>query len=462
MGSTQATADTTTRGITEDALKHAGRNHVLGVSAGAIGILGRSFLHPELIIAGLVYALTGSAVLVALVTIINKAGALGPQLWASSLLEHKPRKMPYFVVITWLRAAAFAGLLASLWLLTREVDGGNLALFFTAYLATCVLGGTGHVTYMDMVGRMIPSDRIGAFFGARNALGNIVAIAAGIVVIQPVLGTLDLPLNYLLLGAVGAVLMITSMSLFTRCREVDGPRADRKTSLGESLRRGFKWVRRDRNYRMYIWSRVAFRFNYLGLAFFIPYGTERLASAEGPGLAILGGIMVAAMQVSRVITAAIWGRTADRRGFRACLLAGGVCFVIAPALALLAPVLPQAFRLAIPGTAAFIDLPLAVYLVALLAVGAAIQGTALGGQHFVVFSAPPHRRPSYLGFANSVTSPLTLLPLLGALLADAAGMSSVFIVILFSGMLSLGSAWAMKPVRPPRLVESDGERLRRD
>lgn len=447
MGSTHA-AETTRRGITEAALEHAPRNHVLAVTAGAVGILGMSFLHPELIIAGLIYALTGSPMLVALVTIINKAGGLGPQLLASSFLEHRARKMPYFVLITWLRALAYAGLLASLWLLTRQVDAASLTLFFAAYLGTCILGGTGHITYMHMIGGMIPADRIGSFFGARNALGNILAIAAGLLVIQPVLGGLDLPVNYLLLAAIGAVLMITNMSMFTRCREVDGPRADKRTSLAESVRRGFAWVREDHNYRMYLWSRVAFRFNYLGLAFFIPYGTEKLRGMDGGSLAILGGIMVATMQVSRVITAALWGRIADRRGFRACLLGGGVFFVIAPALALIAPALPETFRLAIPGASASIDLPLAVYLAALLAVGAAIQGTALGGQHFVVLNAPPHRRPSYLGFANTITSPLTLLPLLGALLMKTAGTSSVFILVLFSALLSIGSAWAMNPVRP--------------
>lgn len=450
MGSTQATTDTTRRGITEAALEQAPRNHVVGVTAGAVGILGMSFLHPELIIAGLIYALTGSPMLVALVSIINKAGGLGPQLLASSFLEHRPRKMPYFVLVTWLRAGAYAVLLASMWLLTRQVDATSLTLFFAAYFGTCVLGGTGHITYIDMIGRMIPADSIGSFFGTRNALGNILAIAAGLVVIQPVLGALDLPVNYLLLVGIGAVLMITNMSMFTRCREVDGPRADKRTSLGESVRRGFTWVREDHNYRMYIWSRVAFRCNYLGLAFFIPYGTERLGGTDGGSLAILGGIMVAVMQVSRVIAAAVWGRIADRRGFRACLLGGGVCFVIAPALALLAPALPETFRIAIPGASASLDLPLTVYLVALLAVGAAIQGTALGGQHFVVFSAPPHRRPSYLGFANTITSPLTLLPLLGAVLMEKASTSSVFILVLFTSILSIASAWAMKPVRPPQ------------
>ena len=42
-----------------------------------------------------------------------------------------------------------------------------------------------------------------------------------------------------------------------------------------------------------------------------------------------------------------------------------------------------------------------------------------------------------MGFANTVTSPLTLLPLAGAWLASVAGMDALFTVILFAGMAYL-------------------------
>ena len=53
--------------------QHARRNHTLGVAAGAVGGLGTAFVHPELIIAGLVDALTQSTMLVAVVTIASNA-----------------------------------------------------------------------------------------------------------------------------------------------------------------------------------------------------------------------------------------------------------------------------------------------------------------------------------------------------------------------------------------------------
>jgi len=441
-----AAANTPSSLATGPAIPHARRNRRLGVAAGAIGGLGQAFVHPELIIAGLIYALTGSPALVALVTIISKAGALAPQLWASSHLEHRPRKMPSFVLVTVVRSVGFAGLLAAMWLLTRQVAAVPLALFFAAYLLTCVCGGTGHVIFMDMVGRMIPTQRLGSFFGARYLLGSMLAILAGVAIIQPVLGRVELPVNYLLLAAVGGLLAIADMTVFARCREEDGPRAEQRTTLRESLQRGMRWLRTDHNYRMYFWGRIAFRINYLGLAFFIPYGTERLRYEGRGGLAVLGGVMVATMQLSRLAASVIWGRAADRRGFRACLIGGGVCFFLAPSLALLAPILPPAFQVPIPGAAGTLDLPLTVYLLALVVLGLGFQGNMLGGNHFIVSSAPPHRRASYLGFLNTVTSPLTLLPLAGAALAAKAGMSAVFGLAVIGGLVSLLSALRMRPV----------------
>jgi MFS family permease len=125
---------------------------------------------------------------------------------------------------------------------------------------------------------------------------------------------------------------------------------------------------------------------------------------------------------------------ADRRGFRACFLWGGVGFVAAPLLALAAPWCPEAFHLRLPGTEVVLNLPLVVYLLGLAAVSAACQADVVAGQRFLIGSAPPHRRISYQGFVNTLTSPLTLLPLLGAWLADAFSITAVFYLTVLGGI----------------------------
>jgi len=421
----------------------ARRNHRLGVAAGALGGLGRGFLEPDIIIAGFIDVLTQSPGLVSLVAVVNKGGLLGAQFFAGSRLEHHVRKMPFFALLIAIRAAGMAGLIASIAWLGGDVSAAAITAFFAAYLLVSMCGGSGHILFIDMLGRMIPSRRLGAFLGSRQFLGNLLPLLAGFWVIQPILTGVDLPWNYLLLAAIGATATTMDMLLITRCREQPLSRQRRRTTLRRSLRRGVLWLRRDRSYRMFFWSRVAFRINYLGLAFMVPYGRVEIGRGRGTSFALLGGILVGTSQLSRVAASALWGRVADRRGYRACLLAAGGCFVVAPMLALLAPRLPRMFELALPGVPLGVDLPLATYMLALVLLGVGRQGNILGGQLFLVTSAPANRRPSYVSFLSMLTSPLTLLPLLGAYLVSLYGMEVVFLLPVGGGVLSVASAWRM-------------------
>ena len=427
-----------------DNARHARRNHVRGVVAGLFAALSRDFTHPQLILAGLIYALTDSAVLVALVTIINKAAVLAPQLFVSSLLEHADRRKPHFIVLTVVRSIAFLSVALSVGLLGWRTNALTLTAFFLCYTVMCSTSGGGHIIFVDMIGRLIPEHRVGSFIGMRNFLGGLAAIAAGALVIQPILAGVTLPLNYFILALIGVGLAITDMSIWCTCREESGPHAEKKTTLGEAFRRGRYWLKRDHNYRCYFWQRVAFRVNYLGLAFFIPYGTEKLGYENtAGGVAVLGGIMVACIKLSRTVGSGLWGKAADRRGYRFALIGGGVFMTAAPLLALLAPSLPPLFDIGLPGVAHRLDLRLLVYLLALVCIGFGFQATILGGQKFLITNAPEERRASYVAFLNTITSPLTLLPLAGALMAEVAGMTGLFFVVTGGGMLALAGAVAM-------------------
>jgi len=359
-----------------------------------------------------------------------------------------------------IRTCCFAGLVVAAWWMVRRMDVASVVVFFLAYLAICVFSGATHVASMEMLGRMIRPDRLGLFFGSRSFVGTALGIAAGAIVIQPVLGGIKTQMSYVVLLLVGAVIATGDVALFSLSRERDGPKARRRTTLRESLLRGLKWVRRDHNYRMFLFSRVAFRINYLALAFFIPYGSETLGRHEPGGIAVLGGIFVAALHCSRLAASMVWAKMADRWGFRPPLIGAGALFMAAPLLALLAPLLPGGFLLKLPGGAAEVDLPLVVYILGLMALGAAMQGNIMGGQYFIVTNAPRRRRASYLGFLNTVTSPLTLLPLCAAAAAHWVGMSAIFFVAAGGGAMSLAAAVRMRPAanRPVAAADAAGGR----
>ncbi len=440
------------------------RNFTLGVLAGMIGETARDFIQPQLILAGFFVSLAGEdgrfqyLFLVAMLTVVEKAAALGPQLLVGSRFEHFPRKRPVFITLSVAQVTAAVALVASLWLVAERSHPAARVLFFVVLFLNCAVGGALHVTFLDMMGRMIPSRRVGTFLGMRNVLGGILSVTAGALVIQPILSFVGQPAGYVVLGAIGTALIAVDLALFAMCREGSGPSARHRTTLGQSLRRGLGWLRRDRSYRAYLGTRTAFRINILTLAFFVPYGKERLAAAGGGvGVALLGGIMVAVFKLSRVVMSAVWASVADRYGYRACLVGAGICFFLAPVAVLAAPVLPTAFEVAMPWTRAVLDLPLLVYLAALVGFGAGLQGSMIGGNRFLVTCAPPHRRPSYIGFLNTVTSPLTLLPLVAVAVAYYWGMGVLFGSLLAGGLFYAIAASRMAPdPRVGRMAETEG------
>jgi len=424
-------------------LAHARRHQVLGVIAGALNRVWFSLQSPELIIVGLIAYLTDSYFLVALVVFINKLASLAPQLFVSSFVEHLPRRRPQFIAVTVMQGFSQAALLVGIWLLVRHVGALSLAMFFVAYTMVCVCFGAAQVLWVDMVGRLIPHERMGTFFGVRQFVGGVAAVLVGAFVIQPILTAVGLPLGYLYVAALGSIVVIVAMAVWSFCREQEGPKAERPTNFRQSFRRGWGWLRSDGDYRCFVTQRVAFRFVYLGLAFFIPYGRERLHSAPGEmGVEIIGGVMVATLTISMLIGSALWGWLSDRSGVRAVWIGSGVLLLGSAVLAWAAPRLPGVFSFHLPAVPYAFDLRVCTYLAALAFLGCGIEGNILGGNRYAVTAAPPHRRAGFFAFPNTITSPLTLLPFAAAKLA-VVNMTALLGLVAFGGALAVGGGLRM-------------------
>jgi len=424
---------------------HAQRNYRLGIAGHTIGVVANDFIDAELILAGLLYAATGSKMLVACLAIMNKLGILAPQLFAGSMLEHKPRKMPYYTAATIARGVGLAGLVTSIFMLTKGFSAPSLTLFMISFLVVSVCGSIAYVLATDMTGRMIPWNRLSSYLGIRSFGGQGAAIIAGILVIQPILAKGG-RYSYFILSVIGGVLVMLAMMMMCFCRDHEHKTPRRASSLLISLRRGFKWLRVDRNYKLFFWQRVMFRIEYLGIAFFIPYGKDVLMKESAANIALLGGVMVATVKATRMVASLLWSRAVDPSKCRLCLFSGGAMYAVAAVLALVAPYMPDLYSFEMPLSHLEMNLPLTVYLLALACLGLAGESLNIGENLFLLTAAPGHRRLSYVAFINSVTSPLTLLPFVAAVFANLAGVQSLFYVVLASGLTSAWLAGRMTTV----------------
>ncbi len=399
-------------------------------------------------LAGYIYALTGSATAVALITVLNKAGIMIPQLIVGNFAETFPRRRPLYALAAGMRVMSMVFITISMFLLVRFNNPAMLALFYGAVFIRAAASGSIGILFNDMLGRLIPAHRIGSLLGLRKFLGGVFAIMAGAAIIQPILGGLDFPLNYYILAIIGTLLLFIQHSVWYLCREHPGQSIKKRSSLADTVRRGFMWLKEDWNYRCYLWIRISFRFSYVGLAFFIPYGTETLKyGSETGGLAVLGGILVAVLKASELIASLLWSKVCDLKGPAPVLQTGALITFMAPLIAFTAGRLPAAFYLNIPGLAHDLTLPLSVYFVALACMGAGFSGLLIAGQQFLITTAPTAHRPSYLAFINTIIIPLTFLPLLGAMVSNLLGMDALFLMVACGASVGIIAAFRMRSMQ---------------
>ena len=428
---------------TNDPTPSTRRNYMLGVANGTMTRLGMGFINPYLVLSAFVYEQTGSNFLVGLTVALSTAGLMWPQLYISALVEHLPRKRPFYLFATALRIVTLSVVVATMFLVGVVDRPWMIALFFVAYFAYRSGQGCGSPVFFDLVARSVGPRRVGGFFGYRALFGGLLSSLAGFAVIQPILNALPSPYNYATLASIALVVMGCGWILFSLVHETAEARPPEERNLRQTAADTGALMWRDGNYRLLLLIRVLLRVDLLALAFYVPYGVERLGAVG------LSGVFVGCMSVSRLASSLVWGQLSDRKGNRLCLMCGATLLTVSPALALTAPRLPGAFEWTLPFTAASLDLPMTAYVLALCMVGFAMEGWAIGLNAFILESAPPDRRPSYMAFLNTASFPFTFLPALAGMIVGSHlhRLEGLFAVCTVSGLLTVLAVWRLTEVR---------------
>jgi len=419
------------------------RNYYLGLLNGMFANLGNRILSPQLVLTAFVYDLTGSNFLAGLLNSLSMAGQRFPQIYMSSLIEHRENRKRFYVAASVVRIVLLALMAGTIFLTGAGFGVWAMVAFFVVYFAFRSAQGCASIPFWDVLAGTVGPTRVGGFLGQRHFLGNAVTMLVAPLVVQPVLSAVEAPTNYLILTLIALGVMGLGWTAFCFVHEVRTAEPPRRRGVRESLSAGWKRVRREPNYRGLLVLRVLAHVNGLTFAFYIPYGVERL------GVAGISGIFLSFISGARLVSSLVWGSVSNRKGNRLCLLFAAALFALNPVAALAAPHLPHVFDWAMPFTEVRLDLPLLAYLVSLCCFGFAQQANIIGTTGFVLETAPRGRRPSYMAFLNTVTFPMTFMPLLagGLIAVGTFGLDSVFWIAGVSGVLTFVSTFLLTEVR---------------
>ena len=287
------------------------RNFIGALWHGAFLALGMALTQPTTVIAAFVADLTGSTVWVGgLSTVLTVAGAL-PQLFVARLVESRPRKMPFLMLAIYLRVLSW-GALAGLTYTIGDSRPRLLAWVLIGLLAIFYAGGgLGGVPYTDIIGKVIPQDRRGAFFGGKEALAGPLAVGAALLARQ-ILSDVAYPANYALLFALASLLLLVASLGFWLIREPPRADADGKTPSWREY--GQQLLKSARRLGMLIGVQLLTGFSLMVLPFYIVYARQELGAPPGA----IGWFLLAQV-LGGVLANLVWARLVDRYGSRRML-----------------------------------------------------------------------------------------------------------------------------------------------
>jgi MFS family permease len=375
--------------------------------------------------------LTSSNILVGLASTLEAVGWFLPQMAVAAVTLHQKSQMPLYIRTAFLRGGSFS-LLAVLVFFFGAVNPSYLLItFFILFSIYAVGGGLAGVSFTDVVGKSIPQNKRGSFFGMRMFFGGGLAALAGIL-IERILRIYEFPKNFGVLFLIAAVLIILALFSFCLVKEPPVSKRPERKKIRENLRLGFEALKRDRNFRMLIWTRVAIGAYVLGFPFYIIFAKKFLYIPTS-----VAGIFLSVQMVGYLSSNLLWAYLSNNKSNRLVLFLSAVCSAICPLLVILS-ILTR--------------IPPALYGSIFFFLGATIAGLDMGYTNYLLEIAPEEQRPIYVGFLNTIVGPTIFLSAVGGLIIQLSSFtflySLVFLISIVSIFLSLSLREAKKPLSP--------------
>ncbi|RLC76734.1 MAG: hypothetical protein DRJ03_28070 [Chloroflexi bacterium] len=389
------------------------RNFIGALWHGAFLALGMALTQPTTVIAAFVADLTGSTVWVGgLSTVLTVAGAL-PQLFVARLVEPRPRKMPFLMLAIYLRVLSW-GVLAGLIYLIGDSHPNLLAWALVGLLTIFYAGGgLGGVPYTDIIGKVIPQERRGAFFGGKEALAGPLSVGAALLARQ-IMADVAYPTNYALLFGLAALSLLVASLGFWLIREP--PRADADGKVPSWREYGEQLLKSARHLGTLIGVQLLTGFSLMVLPFYIVYARKELGAPSGA----IGWFLLAQV-LGGVLANLVWARLVDRYNSRRMLT---VCALISTLTPLLA-ILLRRFG--------WVGLLPVIFLG-----GATFNGRKVGFNSALLELAPAVERPTYSALNAVLILPAAFLSLAAGVLLQHWSYPTLFLIAaVFIGMGAL-------------------------
>lgn len=384
------------------ARRHLRYNVTVGLIDGGMFGVALGFASFGTILPLFVASMTDSATLIGLVPAIHAAGWLMPQLFTASHTSRLRRYKKTVLMMTIHERIPFLGFAIVALLLPKIGLQAGLILTFLLLTWQGLGGGFTANPWTSMISKIIPTENRGTFFGVQAAVANLFisgsAIAAGYL-----LNAYQAPLNFAICFAIAAVFFTISWIALAMTREL----SDYDKVIDENpvpfWQGAAHILRRDKNFNWFLSARMLSQFATMGFAFYIVYALRRFHMDE-----VTAGFLTATLTIAQTVANAGMGWLGDRVGHRLMVIVGAASATLSSILAWLAPSLAWFFPI-------------------FILTGFANVAIWTNGMTMTVDFSGEKERPFYIGLAQTLTAPVTIMaPLIGGWIADTFGFVITF------------------------------------
>ncbi len=397
---------------------HFRRNYLLGIANGVLFNNGLSFFNRTTIIPVFLSSLGAPSVLISLTALFESLGWHLPQLFASKFVVHKPIKLPLY---RWAAVIRVIGLVMAVGaaLLAASEPFWALFLFVLGYGIFAVAGGFAGLVFTEVLAKTCPKEKRGSYFGWRAILSGIVGLYLGVNLIRPIFTGFAFPYTFLIVFAIGTILIAISFYLFMLQKEPVQTELPPKRTLKAQLTTARGILRSNHAFRRFVAFRALMMLWFAGVPFYMLFAKDRLGATEAEI-----GTYISWEFAGLIVANLLWSFLSNRVGNRTLL-------IVAVSLGLvvsLGAVLYAAELLPLPAWS----------FGAIFFLSAAVDsGVGNGGINYALEIVPEPERPTYIGLMNSILAGALIVAGVAGSLRDLIGYHGLYLVTAVVALLSL-------------------------
>ena len=419
--------------------EHYRRNFWCLVLDFALFGVGLAFMGQSTVIPGFLTALGATSATIGLMSSLQSASWLLPQLFSARVLADKPLKKPYILRPAAIGRSLFLLLALALWVTQARPPWLLLLLSAIAIIGFWVGDGLASVPWFDLLSKAIPPQRRGRLIGIGQVLSGVLGLTIGAVV-EWMLSDRGpaYPNDYASLFVLASLALSLSFIAVSLIVEPPGPSASENPSWREFLPQLWHVLAHDHTFRRFIIARQLFSLGGMATPFYMTFALSRLGLP-----AQVAGRYTSISVAGSIVAAVFFGWINERYGTRRVMLLSLITTTAVPLAALAMPRLfPSAEQLAWG------------YGLVFLLMSVSFSSMMPGWMGYVLEHAPEQERATYVGLTNTLNGVATLFATIGGLILQWTGDNyNLLFLITFAGLLF---AWPLPFALPePRRSASD-------